>query len=241
MANNFSQDGQVLGLTMPYDVTSGDGVQVGSIFGVATMTYAEGDTGQVATCGVWSLAKTSAQAWAEGQHVYWDDVNGRADSNPAVGILIGTATAAAENPSSTGYVKLIGYDSGSAAGVQQIRKRFTIAEVNAGATLLAARDGFKYRLVDAAAIAIGGAAGAVTTVDLLGTLTTSRKLVAFAQASLTQSTLLRAGASGAAILADGASFTANDENTALTVGKTGSDITTATHVDFLVSYAVEPA
>lgn len=241
MASNNIQDGEVLGLTMPYAVTSGGGVQVGSIFGVATSTYGSGDTGQVATCGVWSLAKTSAQAWTEGQKIYWDDTNKRADSDPAVGMLIGTATAAAVNPSSTGYVKLIGYDAGTAAGVYHIRKRFTIAEVNAGATLLPARDGFKYRLLDAAAISVGGATAAVTTVDLLATLTTSRKLVAFAQASLTQSTLLRAGASGAAILADGASFTANDENTALTVGKTGSDITTATHIDFLVSYAIDPA
>jgi hypothetical protein len=119
------------------------------------------------------------------------------------------------------------------------RTRFTIAQVNAGATLVAAVTGKSIRMVNCKAIAIGGAAGAVTTVDVLGTSTTSRKLVAFAQASLTQSTVLTAGGSGATVLADGASYTANDAGTAVTVGKTGSSVTTATHIDVIFDYVLE--
>jgi len=125
--------------------------------------------------------------------------------------------------------------------VYHIRTRFTIAQVNAGATLLAALAGFKYRMVDGAMIAVGGAAAAHTTIDILGTVSTSRKLVAFAVAQTAQSTLLKPGVTGAAILADGASFTANDANTAITVGVTGSPITTATHIDVLFSYVIEAA
>jgi hypothetical protein len=121
-----------------------------------------------------------------------------------------------------------------------IRKRFTIAQVNAGATLLPGIAGAKYRMVDAFAIAVGGAVTSVTTVDILATLSSSsRKLVAFGQAALTQSALVRAGSAGGVILADGASFTANDVATAVTVGITGSAITVATHVDFTVLYAIE--
>ena len=123
-----------------------------------------------------------------------------------------------------------------------ITKRFrvTIAQINAGYTIVAALPGLAYRLVDAFAIAVGGAVATVTTVDILATQAASSvKLVAFAQASLTQSALLRAGASGAAILANGASFVANDVNTALTVNKSGSDVATATHVDFVVTYTAE--
>ncbi|TXH56416.1 MAG: hypothetical protein E6Q97_06450 [Desulfurellales bacterium] len=128
------------------------------------------------------------------------------------------------------------------AAVQNIRTRFTIAQVNAGATLLSAVPGFKYRMVGCRAIAVGGAAGAVTTIDVLATQSASSvKLVAYAQASATQSTLLRDGASGGTILADGASYVANDANTAITVGKTGSSITTATHIDISFDYVVEPA
>lgn len=118
-----------------------------------------------------------------------------------------------------------------------VKQRFTIAQVNAGATLLAAIAGFKYRLHDLAVITIGGAAAAVTTVDILGTQATSSvKLVAFAVANLTQNALLRAGATGAAILAAGASFVANDVNTAITINKTGADVTTATHFDILGTF-----
>ena len=126
--------------------------------------------------------------------------------------------------------------------VYQVRKRLTIAEINAGATVLPALAGFKYRMVDAAAVAVGGNVGATTGVDLMGTLTTGRKLVAFKTAGLTQSTMLRAGtATNGVLLADGASFTANDANTAITVIKDGSDLTTATHVDILLSYCVDAA
>jgi hypothetical protein len=121
-----------------------------------------------------------------------------------------------------------------------VRQRFTIAQVNAGATVLAAVTGVKYRLRAASAIAVGGAAGAVTTVDILGTQSASSvKLVAFAQASLTQNTELKSGGTGAAILAGGVSYVANDVSTAITVGKTGSDVTTATHVDVLLDYVIE--
>ena len=118
------------------------------------------------------------------------------------------------------------------------RKRFTIAEVNAGATLVPAITGKSIRMVNCKAIAIGGAAATVTTVDVLGTVSTARKLVAFAQASLTQSAVLTAGGTGAAVLADGASYTANDVSTAITVGKTGGNVATATHIDVIFDYVV---
>src|SRR5688572_9491087 len=112
--------------------------------------------------------------------------------------------------------KLAGGGSGVPAPVSFHRQRVTVARVNAGATLLAAPGaGYAYRLVDVNLIAIGGAASGATTVDILATLATaSRKLLAAAVAGLTQSTVLRAGAANAAVLADGASFTVNDENTA---------------------------
>ena len=122
------------------------------------------------------------------------------------------------------------------------RLRATIAQVNAGVELLPAVAGYKYRMVDVQAVSVGGAAAAVTTVDVLATQATSAvKLAAFGQAALTQSTVLRPGISGCTVLADGASFVANDANTAVTVGKTGSSVTTATHIDIQFSYVLEAA
>lgn len=125
------------------------------------------------------------------------------------------------------------------AGIHSQRFRRTIAEINAGSDLLAAVAGYAFRLIDAYAIAYGGAVGATTTVDLVGTVSTARKLVAFGQAALTQSALVRAGSAGGVLLADGASFIVNDVNTAISVSKTGSDLTVATGVDFQLIYAIE--
>ena len=80
----------------------------------------------------------------------------------------------------------------------------------------------------------------MTTVDVKGTQAASAVvLVAFAQLSLTQSTELRAGDTGSTILADGASHAVCDVNTAITVIKAGADITVATHIDILFTFACE--
>jgi hypothetical protein len=123
--------------------------------------------------------------------------------------------------------------------VHNFRRRCTIAEVNAGVELLPAITGKGYRMVSCSAISVGGAAGAVTTVDVVGTVSTTRKLVAFAQASLTQSTVLTSGGSGGTVLADGASYTLNDAGTNISVSKTGPSVTTATHIDIIFSYTIE--
>lgn len=129
-------------------------------------------------------------------------------------------------------------DNGSVVFNQ--RFHVAVADVNAGLTLLPAIAGYKYRMIDCKAVAVGGAAGAVTTVDILATQSAgSVKLVAYAQANLTQSTVLKDGNTGAAVLGDGASYQKNDVNTAITIGKTGSSVTTATFIDVILSYAIE--
>ena len=120
--------------------------------------------------------------------------------------------------------------------VMHQRHHVTTAEVNAGHSLVAVPAGYKFRLVDCAMIAIGGAAAGTTTVDLLDGAT---KLVENAVAGLTQSALLRAGATNSTILADGASFEACPAGNDITIGKTGGDLITATHIDVLLSYVLE--
>lgn len=238
MASNFSQPGCVMEFVAPTGgVVSGTPVLIGSLVVIPLVTAAEtvAFNGQVG--GDWTLPKTTGETWVQGEGVYWDVANAKASTDPSLGMPIGAAHAAAGSSETTAVVKLNG--TSLAGRLMTIRKRLTIAAVNAGATLLPAIIGVQYRMVAATAIAIGGAAAAVTTVDILGTVTTSRKLVAFAQASLTQSTVLKDGAAGAAVLADGASYTANDIGTAITVGITGSAITTATHIDFSFTYVIE--
>ena len=127
------------------------------------------------------------------------------------------------------------------------RRRATIAEINAGVTLLPAIPGFKYRLMAMAAIAIGGAVTSATLVRINGTRAAGAVVLgSLAIARLAQSVMnvvgtpfATAGAESITTLADGASFTACDANTAITADKTGSSITVATHVDFLLTYTIE--
>ena len=125
--------------------------------------------------------------------------------------------------------------------VQSFRARVLTATVNAGGTLLAAIAGYKYRMVNCKITAYGGAVGTLTTVDILGTQSSGVKLAAFAQAALTQSAVLTAGAANGAVLADGASFIACDAGTAITIGKTGGTGDTATGVDVIFDYVLEVA
>jgi hypothetical protein len=122
---------------------------------------------------------------------------------------------------------------------QSFYRRCTIAEINAGLVLLPAVAGQRYRINDVSLIAIGGAVAAATAVVVTGTQTTVVNLLSVAVAALTQSALVRAGAANATILADGASFRQCDANTAISIAKTGSNITTATHVDVLIDYTLE--
>jgi predicted RecA/RadA family phage recombinase len=240
MSTKYIQPGDVLTFVAPTGgVTSGVPVLIGGNFVIPVVTALVGVSFEGMIVGAHSMPKTASQAWAVGQRIAWDIANARADSDLNVGPVIGVAAGVVGSGSgeTTGVVKLAGH----LPATRIIRKRVAIADVNAGAVLVKGRAGIKLRLIDALAIAYGGAVGAVTTVDVIGTLSSARKLVAFAQANLTQSTLLRAGGTGAAILADGASFTANDAAADITVGITGSSATTATGIDFELTVAEEQA
>lgn len=128
------------------------------------------------------------------------------------------------------------------ADVQNIRTRFTVAQINAGASLLPAVPGYAYRIVDFTVIAIGGNAATATSVTLLGTRAAGAVTLAdLAVAALTRSAAVKPNSSNVTLLADGASHTPLDANTAVTVGKTGGTLATATHVDFDVDYVLEAA
>lgn len=103
---NYVKEGKILTLTAPYARSAGQGALVGAIFGVACSDVENAAEGEFKTDGVFTLAKTSEQAWAVGDKIYWDNSNKRCDTDSTVGQLIGTATAIAANPSATGQVKL---------------------------------------------------------------------------------------------------------------------------------------
>jgi predicted RecA/RadA family phage recombinase len=115
---NFIQQGRTISMLAPYNVLSGAGFLVGAIFAVASFDALAGVSVEGETEGVYSLAKTSAQAWTVGQKVYWDNANKRCDTDGTVGMLIGAATAIAANPSAVGAVRLNGCVPAALEGAQ---------------------------------------------------------------------------------------------------------------------------
>jgi len=113
MAKNYTQAGDVIPLIAPSGgVVSGSGVRVGVCFGVALHNADAGDSVEVQRCGVFTLPKVSAQAWTQGQAIYWDDnAVGGAVATTAItagNIFIGFAAKDAANPTATGSVVLNG-------------------------------------------------------------------------------------------------------------------------------------
>lgn len=117
--NNFVQPGEVLELTAPVGgVVSGTLYIIGGLPVVAAVTAAAGATFAAHVCGVFELPKTAAQAWAEGDRIYWNAGTSKAENLSASGLLIGVAAAAAANPSATGKVRLNGSAPGLLEGPQ---------------------------------------------------------------------------------------------------------------------------
>jgi predicted RecA/RadA family phage recombinase len=103
---NFLQVGDTVTVAAPADVSSGDLVVAGSLFGVAATDAASGKPVEIVTTGVFTLPKTSAQAWTLGVKVYWDSENAVLTTTASTNLFIGHAVAAAANPSAAGDVRL---------------------------------------------------------------------------------------------------------------------------------------
>lgn len=91
---NYVQPGNTITLTAPYAVAAGDGLLVGSIFGVAAGTAALGEAVEAALNGVYDLKKVASQAWAAGDKVYWDNTAKEATKTTTSNTVIGVAVVA---------------------------------------------------------------------------------------------------------------------------------------------------
>lgn len=136
MAGNFKQPGDVVTLAAPYDRTTGQGAQVGSLFGVAMYTVLEAATGEFRTTGIFELTKVGSQAWTVGANVYWDNSNKRCTTTSTDGMLIGVATEAVADGAgdTTGTVRLNGTAPATSEGPQTAIASFTFGTNIAAAT-----------------------------------------------------------------------------------------------------------
>lgn len=131
MATNHVQPGNTITLLAPANVLSGAGVLVGGIFGVAQYDALSGAEVECDVVGVWDLAKVSAQAWAAGDPIYWDNTAKLATTVASGNTPIGYATLVAANPSSTGRV-LLGHGPAGEAGPTTLQTTVTLTNGDSG-------------------------------------------------------------------------------------------------------------
>lgn len=101
MAKNYIQEGDVLDYTAGADITSGQMVLIGTKVGVAVTNIANGSQGAMAMEGVFSYAKLSTDAPAQGAALYWDNTNKRLTVSASGNTYAGYAAAAAANGDAT--------------------------------------------------------------------------------------------------------------------------------------------
>ena len=95
---NYIQNGQVITVAAPAGgVTSGEGLIVGNIFGVAAYSAAEGDPLELATTGVYKLPKATAAVLTVGARVAWDNTAKNINVPGTGRFPVGIATEASGN------------------------------------------------------------------------------------------------------------------------------------------------
>jgi predicted RecA/RadA family phage recombinase len=112
---NYLQNGHIVRVTTPAGgIASGDALIVGSIFGIAAYSSAEGDPVELSTTGVFQLPKASAAVLTVGARVAWDDA-AKEVTTPAAGRLpIGVAVEAVGNGAISVAVRLDGIATAAA-------------------------------------------------------------------------------------------------------------------------------
>ncbi len=104
----YVQEGDYLEVALPYARKSGEGVLVGSIFGVCVVDGAQNDVINIHTKGVYGLvAATGAGTDAtQGAKTYWDNTNKRLTPVSTNNTLIGTFAVAKATTDAAARVKL---------------------------------------------------------------------------------------------------------------------------------------
>jgi predicted RecA/RadA family phage recombinase len=111
----YIQNGHFITVTTPAGgIAAGDGLIVGSIFGIAAYSSTEGDTLELATKGVYKLPKATSAVLTVGARVAWDNTAKEVNTPGAGRFPIGIATEAAGNGITSVAVRLDGVATAAA-------------------------------------------------------------------------------------------------------------------------------
>jgi len=107
---NFVQKGNTVTLAAPYAVTSGQGLKVGNLFGVASADALINAPVETQLVGVVDLPKKTGagESYTQGSPVYWDDSTKNCTTTVGSNKLIGAATVAVTTSGTIVRVRLNG-------------------------------------------------------------------------------------------------------------------------------------
>lgn len=91
---NYIQSGCVVSVTAPYDVTSGQALQVGVLWGVATHSALSGQPVEIETRGVMDVTKLTTDNPTQGAALYWDNTNKRLTTTNTSNLFVGKCLVA---------------------------------------------------------------------------------------------------------------------------------------------------
>jgi predicted RecA/RadA family phage recombinase len=104
--NTQINKGRAIEITAGGAIPSGTPVKVGSLVGIASNTYANGDTAVIWLEGTHLVPKTAGAAWTAGELLYWDATANSFTGTSSSNTFAGYAYAAALSGDITGYILL---------------------------------------------------------------------------------------------------------------------------------------
>ena len=107
---NFIQAGENITIAAPSIIASGEGVLVGSLYGIANGAAELGANVVLSTTGVFDMTKNLTDDIGVGDILYWDDTAKAVtiDDDSGANVKVGVAVTVAANPSSAVRVRLNG-------------------------------------------------------------------------------------------------------------------------------------
>lgn len=105
---NKVKKGNVISVTAPALVLSGQGVLVGALFGVATGDALQGSPVEIDREGEFDLKALGSDTANQGAKAYWDNANSRITTTATNNTLVGAFTVAKTASDSTARVLLDG-------------------------------------------------------------------------------------------------------------------------------------
>lgn len=139
---NYVKEGRMLTAPAPAGgAVSGNGYLIGSLFGVCAVSADAGVDTEFCLDSVFELDKTTAQAWAVGDKIFWDNSTKKCTTVSSGNTLVGTAVEVAALADITGIVRLDGHATPSLEAAASLTMAAAAGAANVTEVTITVKDG----------------------------------------------------------------------------------------------------